>query len=127
MDKLKDLLNTKDYSSSFLEEEKSKGKVACLIGYFFVLFFIPLLHKNNKYCKYHANQSLVLLVFSLSGGVLLKFLSLIFDTLSLNIISLILKVLFSIILIIYLSLGIMNVFQDKAQDLPIIGKCRLIK
>ena len=51
MDKIRDLLNSEDHSSSFTKEEKEQGKLVCIIGYFWILFFVPLLVKNNKYCR----------------------------------------------------------------------------
>ena len=127
MDKLKNLLDTEDYSSSFTKEEKEQGKVSCLLGYFFILFFLPLLIKNNKYCKYHANQSLNLLLFSLAGGVVIKLLSLFFDALSLNIISLILKVLFSLIIVLIFVLVLMIVTNNIAKVFHLIWIIRIIK
>ena len=77
MDKIRDLLNSEDHSSSFTKEEKEQGKLVCIIGYFWILFFVPLLVKNNKYCRYHSNQSLCLLLFSLIIGMVLSLLSII--------------------------------------------------
>ena len=127
MDKIRDLLNSEDHSSSFTKEEKEQGKLVCIIGYFWILFFVPLLVKNNKYCRYHANQSLCLLLFSLIIGMVLSLLSIIFSALSLGIFVTILKILFYISLLVYLVLGIYNVINDKAKDLPLIGNIRIIK
>lgn len=127
MDILKKLMNTEDYSSSFTKEEKERGKMFALLGYFWILFFIPLLIKDNRYCKYHANQALSLFIFSILGGILITILSMGFDAVSLNIISIVLKILFSIIILFLLIIGVYNVLKDKAKDLPIIGNIRFIK
>lgn len=127
MDIVKKLLDTEDHTSSYVEEEKEKGKIYSLIGYFWILFFIPLLVKENKYCKYHANQALNLFIFSILGGMLVTLLSMGFDALSLNIVSLILKIIFSLIVLILFVIGILNVINNKAKDLPIVGGIKFIK
>ncbi len=124
---MRNILDTDDYTYSFTKEEKEQGKISCIIGYFFVLFFVPLLNKNNKYCRYHANQSICLLIFSLILGMLLSLFTMLFNALSLNIISIILKVFVSLIILVYLCLGIYNVINNKAKDLPLIGNIRFIK
>ena len=127
MDIIKKLLETDDYTSSFTKEEIDKGKAFSLVGYFWILFFIPLLIKDNKYCKFHANQGLNLFIFSLLGGILVTILSMGFDALSLNIVSIILKVLFSILILFLLIIGVYNVLINKSKELPIIGNIRFIK
>lgn len=127
MDIIKKILNTKDYSSSFTNEKKEEGKLYSLIGYFWFFFFIPLLVKNNKYCKYHANQGLDLLLFSICGGLFVSLIANFFNLLSLNIIGIIIKIVFSLIIFFFFIFGLVNVINNKAKDLPFIGVFRIIK
>ena len=127
MNTLRKILNTEDYTSSFSEKDKENGKIYSIIGYFWVFFFIPLLMKENKYCKFHANQGLVFFLFSLFGGIIITLLSNLFNVLSLNVISITLKTLFSLVIVFLFVFGVINAFNGKARNLPLIGEIRIIK
>ena len=127
MDTLRKVLDTEDYTSSFSEKERENGKLYSIVGYFWVFFFIPLLVKGNKFCKFHANQGLVFFLFSLCGGIIITLLSNLFNVLSLNVVSIIFKALFSLTLMLLLCFGVINTFNKKARNLPLIGQIRIIK
>ena len=127
MDIIRNLLSTEDYSKLFTNEEKEEGRIYSIIGYFWFLFFIPLLVKNNKYCKYHANQGLNLLIFSLLGGLFVTLLDNFLKMVSLGVVSIIFKVVFSLIVVFLFCFGIFNSLKGKARNLPLIGEFRLIK
>ena len=57
----------------------SRKKAVCAIAYLFgILFFLPLiLYPNDAFGKFHANQSLVLLIVSVCGSVVFGILALI--------------------------------------------------
>ncbi len=127
MNKINELLNTKDYTLNYSLDSRKESKLLCLISYFWFLFFLPLLNKNNKYCLYHANQSLCLFLFSIGGGLVTTLITILLNSISLNIISFIFKITFSVIVVSLFIIGIVNVLNDSAKDLPIIGKIRIIK
>ena len=127
MDTIRKLLNTKDYTNSFTLKEKEEGKIYCLIGYLFFFFFIPLLVKNNKYCKFHALQGLNLFLVSIFGGLTITLLNYLFKLLSLNIISVVFKAFFSLVILFFFLFGIINVMTNKARELPLIGGFKIIK
>ena len=127
MDIFRKLLDTEDYTKSFTEKEKEEGKIYCIIGYFFFFFFVPLLVKNNKYSKFHAVQSFNLFIFSILGGLIITLLNHMLILLSLNIISIIFRVFFSMFILFLFLFGIINVITNKAKELPLIGHLKIIK
>ena len=52
-------------------DDFSQRKAVCAVAYLFgILFFLPLiLYPNDAFGKFHANQSLVLLIVSVCGSV----------------------------------------------------------
>ena len=61
---------------AFSPEEVEDGKVLAAIGYLSFLFFLPLVVKpNNRFCRAHAKQALVLFVAGTVVGLLSCFLS----------------------------------------------------
>lgn len=103
------------------------NKAMGILAYIGILWLIPLLAAgNSRFARFHANQGLVL---SLTGVILIVLV---------NILSFFAGM-FALILIPLLSLasgafvfvlaiiGICNASQQKAQELPLIGRFRIIK
>lgn len=97
---------------------KETNKGLCASAY--LMFFIPLLadSQNDDY-KFHANQGLTLLIFSL----IIYFLGVIIPVIGWVII-LPIGIVVNLILFI---IGIINALNGKNKELPVIGKIQLIK
>lgn len=122
------LTDTQDDTSSFDEKDINDNKVMAGLSYF--IFFLPLLASpNSKFARFHANQSLILLITYILGGIVNAILSGIIIAISWR-----LWFLTSLInLIIWLPLGVLGImglingFTGKAKQLPFIGKFKIIK
>lgn len=134
--------NVKDDSEKFDKKEVESNKGMAIIAY--ILPFIPyFFEKNNKYVRYHAIQGMNLLLISILYGIVYSVLTSIIKvngscgkwlgydfgnycqvtpwwiTLPLSLIGLGITVL-SII-------GIINVCNGKAKELPIVSKFKFLK
>lgn len=122
----KDILNNvKDDSKKFSKKEIEDGKGMALLSYIGFLVLIPYLaEKKNKYVCFHALEGMNLFIYELILGGILTFVN-IFIPLAF------LRSLFStIVSLIWLALsiiGIINVCNDQAKELPIINKMKIIK
>lgn len=111
---LKKLADTPDttanYSSADIEANKLMG-ILCYLG---ILWLIPfLVQKDSPFVKYHLNQGLVLLIV----GLVVAAISWIP----------VIGWLCGVVVFALAIIGIVNVVQGKAQELPVIGKFRLLK
>ena len=118
-----------DLTSCFDEEDIEQNKGMAILAYLSFLALIPLLtNKESKYLRFHTNQRLLLCISEvifiigyyilvvLSMGISFQFMLFVS---SLWFVGLIFPVL-SII-------GIINVANGKAKEVPIVGKYRLLK
>ena len=118
---------TKDFDSKDIEENKAMG----VLAYLSILVLIPLLvAPKSKFARYHTNQGLILFILELITGVLQGFLHFMFTAVvDVHAVDVIFSIIFYLIDIVYLLLiilGIVNVVQGKAKQLPIIGKFKII-
>lgn len=90
-----------------------------------ILFFLPLiLYKNDNEAKVHANQGLVLLLFSVIGNLIFSILTFIPV---LNVIFSVIAWIYSAALLILGIIGIVYVVTDNKNPLPLIGGIKIIK
>jgi uncharacterized membrane protein len=97
----------------------SDEKVLSSMAYISILFIVPFLARpDSQYCKFHANQGLVLFLLGNLITLALKFvpfghgfLAWIWGLLS-----------FALMII-----GILNAAQGHAKELPLIGSIRILK
>ncbi len=128
--------NTTDHTSDFSKTDIEANKGTALLSYFGLLVLIPIFAaKHSPYARYHANQGLVLflgmLVWGIIDGVVTALLrALLGNALGLwSLYSLcgtalnIVYVGFSVLAVI----GIINVLNERAKELPIIGKYKLLR
>lgn len=118
-----------DITNQFSVEDIEKNKVVAGLSYFGILFFLPLVAApESRFGKFHANQALVLLlagaVGAISLGIVSAVLTLIWWRLAL-IINL-LYTLFGLALAVVAIIGLVNAFQGKAMELPLINKIKII-
>lgn len=91
-----------------------------IAGLAYILFFLPLLAcPNSKFGRFHANQSLLLLLTSIGGNILLSIRLFGFFG--------ILRGLFGLMIFVYFILGLINGLNGQAKELPLIGKYKIIQ
>ena len=120
--------NNNKSNEGFDLEDIEENKV--MSGLSYILFFLPLLVcPNSKYGKFHANQSLVLLITTICGNIAISILTSIFTSISfaLGLLTTFLGLIFGIIILVFLILGLVNAFNGKAKELPLIGKIKILK
>ena len=107
-------------------ENDVQKKVICALSYLFgILFFLPLVvYPNDDFAKFHANQSLVVLIVSVIGSVVLGILTIVP---AVGIVFSILSGVFGILMLVECILGILNVVHEERKELPVIGKICIIK
>lgn len=100
-----------------------KNKLFAIIGYIFpILFFVPLVSdaKNSPFAKFHANQQLNFLLFTVVGYIASSILTFI-------LIGILLWFVVAIGSIVFMILGIINASKGEMKPLPVIGGWQLIK
>jgi uncharacterized membrane protein len=101
------------------DAENNKGMA--IVAY--ILFFVPLLtgdHKKSPFVMYHTNQGTLLFIFAVGGGIISSILAII-------LIGVFLGIVVSVVSLVFLILGIMNVVNGRMKPLPLIGKYTIIK
>ncbi|MBQ9673427.1 MAG: zinc-ribbon domain-containing protein [Ruminococcus sp.] len=114
--------NTADYTANYSQQEVQSGKAMSVLSYLGILVLIPLFaEKNNRYVRFHANQGFILFLLGLALWIIgIPFLFV-------PVAGTIIRTIFSLIQVAYIILGIVNAATDKAKELPIIGKLKLIQ
>ena len=103
--------------NGYTAEDIEKGKTMAGLSYF--LFFLPLLAcPDSKYARFHANQSLLLLITSIAGNVILGIIP---------VIGWMLLPVFGVAILVLVVMGLINGFGGKVKQLPIIGKFTILK
>ena len=128
--------NTTDHTSDFSKTDIEANNGPALLSYFGLLVLIPIFAaKHSPYARYHANQGLVLFVGMLvwaviDGAVTALLRALLGNALGLwgmySLCGTALNIVyagFSILAVI----GIINVLNERAKELPIIGKYKILK
>lgn len=102
---------------TFAPEDIEKNKVVSAFAY--LIFFLPLIVcADSPFGRFHANQGLLLLIVSVAGCIILSIIP---------IIGWILLPIFSIAVLVFAIIGLVNTLNGKALELPLIGKWRIIK
>ena len=106
-----------DFSEYIRRKDKTKlAKISCAIGYLF--FFVPtIMLDDNQLGQFHANQSLLNLILSVVGGVLLAMIP---------IVGLWLSMLMQLFCLFNGIRGIVLSLQGKAKGIPVFGQITVI-
>ncbi|SDE29481.1 Uncharacterized membrane protein [Paenibacillus sp. UNCCL117] len=97
--------------------ESQETKIMAAIGY--ILFFVPLLAaKDSSFARYHANQGLVLLLTSFAVNIVLGLIPFIGWVLMFPV---------SVVILIFVVIGILNAVNGRTKPLPVIGGITIIK
>lgn len=114
--------NSTDHTSEFdLADIRANASLsgACYIAF---LFFLPLVMRpDSRFARFHANQGLVLFIFSAIIGVLETVVDVI------PIVGGILKAVLGLVTLGLFLFGFVNALNGKAKELPFIGGISLIK
>ena len=98
-------------------EAIEKGKT--MAGLSYLLFFLPLVAcPESKYAKFHANQSLLLLITAIVGDVILGVIP---------VVGWMLMPIFGVVVLALGIIGLINGFGGKAKRLPLIGRFTILK
>lgn len=98
-------------------EDIEKGKT--MAGLSYLLFFLPLVAcPESRYAKFHANQSLLLLITAIAGNIMLGIIP---------VIGWMLLPFFGIGVLALGIMGLINGFGGTAKRLPLIGKFTILK
>lgn len=123
-EELKNVLGDKKEEGKASSADVEKNKVMAIVGYIIpILFFVPLLNeesKNSSFAKFHANQQLVFLIFSIVGFILSSILTVI-------LIGILLYFVVWIASLVFMILGIVSAAKGEMKKLPVIGGFEIIK
>ena len=93
-------------------------KAMSILAYFWILFFLPLVVcPNSAFGRYHANQGLVLLLFSMACNMMWI----------IPVLGWIIAAVGGLFAFACLILGVINAAQGRMSPLPLIGGIVLIK
>ncbi len=116
---------SREKKESMDSEELQKKKIVCCLAYVFgILFFLPLiLYPKDDLAKFHANQSLVILLTSIIVSALCSILGMIP---AIGFVFGIIGGVLGVVILIACILGIVAVVQEEKTKLPLIGNIRII-
>ncbi len=104
-------------NEAFSVEDIQANKVVSGLAYF--LFFLPLIVcPESRYGRFHANQGLVLLIVGVVGSIILGVIP---------IIGWLIVPFFSIAVVVYAVMGLLNGLNGQAKELPYIGRWQILK
>lgn len=119
-----------DHSNEFGTQDINDNKVICILAYIPFLFWIPLVAGNTSYCKYHANQGLLLLLTCIALGIASTAVEIIIGWIPIigAIITGLINLAICIVTLTLMIYGMVSTGQGNSKDLPAIGSiARLIK
>ena len=121
--KVEELNNTPDTTGEYDQNEIGGSKAMCALSYVGILVLIPIFFGGrSKYVRFHANQGLVLFIANVICSLGCDIIQKIFYNLG-SLCSNLVSLVFFVMAII----GIVNVINGKAKELPVIGSFRIIK
>ena len=117
--------NTPNHASEYDPKDIQDNKVFAILAYIGILVLVPIFGaKNSRFARFHANNGLVLMIIEAITYFVLGILS------SIPIVGLIFGVLIwlsSIFFTVIIIIGIINAARGQANELPIIGKIKILK
>lgn len=123
--------DTSDYTRNYIAEDIEKGKVLSILSYFSILVLIPIfLAKDSPYTRFHANQGLILFIAEAAYGIATRILVALLSLFLPPIIPFLFDKLFmllSLLFVVFAILGMINVINGKAKELPVFGTIRILK
>ena len=124
-DKLNELTNTEDSTSSYSPEDINNNKAMAILAYLSWLVLIPLFAaRESPFARFHVNQGLALAIVEIICWIVFGILS------KIPIIGwlfVVVEWLVSLACLILAILGIVNAVNGRAKELPVVGKFRILK
>lgn len=115
---LNNLNNTPDITDQMDPADIEKNKVMGVLAYLSWLVIIPILAaKDSPFARFHSNQGLILAIAA----------AIIWVVGMIPVIGWIVSLVGNIAIFIFSILGLVNVFNGKAKELPLIGKFKILK
>ena len=124
-DKLNELTNTEDTTASYTQTDIENNKAMAVLSYLSWLVLIPLFAaKESPFARFHVNQGLALAIAEIICWIVFGILS------KIPLIGWLFAVinwLISLACLVLAILGIVNVVNGRAKELPVVGKIRILK
>ncbi|WP_283169694.1 zinc-ribbon domain-containing protein [Curtanaerobium respiraculi] len=121
------LADTPDTTSDYTPAEVESGKGIGCLSYLGILVLIPFFaEKGNRFVRYHARQGLVLFLVEVAYWVAVQIVSAIVLSISWRLAFV--PTILSLVGLVFLALsilGLVNVFQGRAKELPLVGKIKI--
>jgi len=120
-----------DITNQFDPADIEKNKTIAGLSYLGILFFLPLVSApDSRFGKFHANQSLLIMLLGIAGGIIFAILvgiaTAAFSWTFLGIVG-VLSTIFNVALAALFIMGLVFAFSGKAKKLPLIGEITIIK
>ena len=110
---LKKLADTPDTTANYSSADINNNKVMAILCYLGILWLIPFLTaKESPFVKYHLNQGLLVLILGIAAAAV-SWIPVI-------------GWLCGVVVFAFAVIGIVNVVNGKAQELPLIGRFKLL-
>lgn len=116
----------------FTTEDVKRNKIYGILAYLGILVLVPILGaRDSLYAKFHANQGLCLLIFSvvlsLAGRIVTFVLKVATFGLMNNLIHSLIFTAIGVIELVLMIIGIVNACSGEAKRLPLIGGFTLLR
>jgi len=115
----------------FDETDIEQNKAFALISYLGILSLIPyFFKKDSKFAQYHAVQGLNLAIWMIGYNIAIGVVSFVLKILLPDLLANAIGIIFGIVNIVFVAmavLGIVNVVNNKAKELPFMDKLKIIK
>lgn len=122
--------SSSDFTGYFDQMDIENNKIISGLSYLGILFFLPLVAApNSRFGKFHANQSLVLLISSVCVQILSYAFSFFYNILPWSLYKLLRSVpkLLSFVILIAFIYGLVTALMGKAKEIPVLGSIKIIK
>ncbi len=120
--------DTPDASSEFDKNDAEQNKAMAILAYLGLLVLVPLLAaKDSKFARYHTNQGLIFLLCCIVSSIAQMIMNTVFVFVRLWFVAALVNSALSIVLVVFLIIGIYNAATGKAKELPIVGGIRIYK
>lgn len=124
-----------DRTAEYDPQDIEANKVVCGISYLGILFFLPLIAcPDSRFGKFHANQSLLVLILMVAAGFVSKVVGMVCGAFwaipalgaIMSVVSGVVSAVCGVVPFAAFIFGLVNSLCGKAAELPIIGKINLI-
>ena len=131
---LQGLNNTADETVGCEQADIDQNKLMAVLSYLSILVLVPIFAApKSKFARFHANQGLILAILEILYYTAVAIINGIFAAIlpwQLFWLRALISAIFSLcglVFLVWVILGIINVANGRAKELPIIGKFRILK